>query len=94
MKKYTIYLGPVILGVGCLVTFLLIGSYVDETGILIEPFFLIPIGFFGFIMGSVFGLGRSLWALKKAPRLKIDKAMFAFFFVCILLVSFHVVSIP
>jgi hypothetical protein len=39
------------LGLGCLVLFAVIGSHVDENGILREPFFLLPLGYLLMLAG-------------------------------------------
>lgn len=44
---------PFILGAVCLILYSVIGSYVDLDGMLIEPFFLIPIGFFWIVVGGL-----------------------------------------
>lgn len=43
-KKYLIAIIPFILGIACFIIYSIIGSHVDTDGMLIEPFFLIPIG--------------------------------------------------
>lgn len=45
MKKYILSLIPFILGVGCLVSFNMIESKVAADGTLVEPFYLLPIGY-------------------------------------------------
>ena len=45
MKKYLLNLIPFIITIGCVVTFNIIGSEVAPDGTLVEPFFLIPIGY-------------------------------------------------
>ncbi|WP_439743133.1 DUF3955 domain-containing protein [Bacillus pseudomycoides] len=45
MKKYILSLIPFILGIGCLVSFNTIGSKVAADGTLVEPFYLLPIGY-------------------------------------------------
>jgi hypothetical protein len=45
MKKYFIAFIPVIVGIICWVAYSIIGSEVAPDGTLLEPFFLIPIGF-------------------------------------------------
>jgi TRAP-type C4-dicarboxylate transport system permease small subunit len=59
MKKY-LYLLPFLLGIACFILFTIIGSYVDQDGTLIEPFFLIPIGYLWVFIGLVFILFRYL----------------------------------
>jgi hypothetical protein len=53
MKKYSIIL-PFIFGIGCFIAYTFIGSYVDQDGLLQEPFFLIPIGFLFIFFGIIF----------------------------------------
>ncbi|MFJ8530210.1 DUF3955 domain-containing protein [Bacillus sp. NPDC094106] len=45
MKKYILSLIPFILGIGCLVSFNTIGSKVAADGTLVEPFYLLPMGY-------------------------------------------------
>jgi len=50
MKKYCLSLLSLILAVGCMVAYNIIGAKVSPDGILVEPFFLMPIScIFGFI---------------------------------------------
>jgi len=46
IKKYRWALVFLSLGILCSLSYNLIGSSIDESGFLIEPFFLIPIGWF------------------------------------------------
>ncbi len=43
----------IMLGLSCLLAFFLVGSEVDENGILREPFILLPIGGFLSIIGTL-----------------------------------------
>lgn len=57
-----------ILAIGCAVAFSIIGSHVDENGILHEPFALIPIGYLLAFLGLIFGIiaiARSILRRKK-----------------------------
>lgn len=45
LKKYLVAILSFFIGVGCFVTYSIIGSYVAEDGMLVEPFFLIPVGY-------------------------------------------------
>ncbi|MGF9964787.1 DUF3955 domain-containing protein [Bacillus rhizoplanae] len=45
MKKYILALIPFILGIGCIVSFNIIGSTVASDGTLVEPFYLLPMGY-------------------------------------------------
>ncbi|MFC6176626.1 DUF3955 domain-containing protein [Companilactobacillus huachuanensis] len=44
-----------LLGVGCFALFSMIGSTVDSNGILHEPFFLVPFGYFFLLIGIISG---------------------------------------
>ncbi len=57
-------------GIGCFIALTLIGSYVDEQGILHEPFALIPIGYLLSIMGI---LGTLLRVTLEAWRAHTSK---------------------
>ncbi|MCK8058532.1 MULTISPECIES: DUF3955 domain-containing protein [unclassified Fusibacter] len=53
MKKYHVSLLALVLAASCIIMFNLIGSSVNEEGILIEPFFLIPIGYICLLIAVV-----------------------------------------
>lgn len=59
----------IITGIGCILAFNLIGSTVDESGMVQEPFFLIPLGIITFLMGIVVGV------LALVSRIKDKKKM-------------------
>lgn len=42
-----------LIGIFCFVAYAIKGSYIATDGLLVEPFFLIPIGWFFIIMGSI-----------------------------------------
>ncbi|WP_415720631.1 DUF3955 domain-containing protein [Photobacterium ganghwense] len=52
LKKYWLSLTFLILGLGCLVGYNMIGAYVAESGQLVEPFGLIPL-FWLFLLLSI-----------------------------------------
>jgi len=56
MKKKLIVLTPLLISIGCLLTFSLIGSRISEDGTLVEPFFLIPVGWFFFAIALISSL--------------------------------------
>ena len=56
MGKYWIPLFLFLLGLACHVAFGIIGSHVAPDGTLIEPFFLLPIGYLLCALGIVTGL--------------------------------------
>ncbi|GGE80270.1 DUF3955 domain-containing protein [Priestia taiwanensis] len=46
MKKKYLFIGiPLLLTIACMISFQLIGSEVAPDGTLVEPFFLLPIGY-------------------------------------------------
>lgn len=53
MKKYILSLISFLIGVGCFVGYSIIGSEVAADGTLVEPFFLIPIGYLFIFVGIV-----------------------------------------
>lgn len=69
MKKYTLPLLPIFLGVLSFLTFNLIGSRVAADGTLQEPFFLIPIGFMFIFMGIIWTGFRLI--MNKKQRIEI-----------------------
>jgi hypothetical protein len=54
MKRVAIAL--ILSGLACVVAFEVIGSSVNEDGILVEPFFLIPIAWLLFLTGGVLAI--------------------------------------
>ncbi|AIK37186.1 DUF3955 domain-containing protein [Bacillus pseudomycoides] len=55
MKKYILPLIPFILGIGSLVSYNTIGSKVASDGTLVEPFYLLPMGY-AFLAISIISL--------------------------------------
>ncbi|EES48155.1 DUF3955 domain-containing protein [Clostridium botulinum] len=55
MKKYILSMIPFVLAMGCVIAYNIIGSEVAADGTLIEPFFLIPIGYI-FVLVSMVSL--------------------------------------
>ncbi|MDB8792033.1 DUF3955 domain-containing protein [Romboutsia sp. 1001216sp1] len=53
MKKYILNLIPFIISIGCFESFNFIGSEVAPDGTLVEPFFLIPIGYLFLFIGII-----------------------------------------
>jgi len=72
MKKYILALIAFAIGIGCSVAYNVIGSEVAPDGTLIEPFYLIPMGylfiFIGVILVIVFGIGSLIHKSKKANQ--------------------------
>lgn len=54
--KYLPFLMLFIVGIGCLIAHRIIGVEIGSDGILIEPFFLIPIGCLLVVLGIISGL--------------------------------------
>ncbi|MEK4745104.1 MULTISPECIES: DUF3955 domain-containing protein [unclassified Bacillus (in: firmicutes)] len=65
MKKYMLSLLPLIAGIGCLVSFNMMGSKVAADGTIVEPFYLLPMGYSLLAIG-VIGLGVNV--IKKVTR--------------------------
>jgi len=53
MKKYIVAILLILGGFTCFFTYMLIGSYIDEGGVLVEPFFLIPLGYVLLLSGLI-----------------------------------------
>jgi hypothetical protein len=51
--------------IACVIAYRDIGAYVDENGFLIEPFFLIPMGY---LLGFLGLTGLTLWVLGRLLR--------------------------
>tara|TARA_B100001287_G_scaffold155990_1_gene131250 strand:- start:125 stop:322 length:198 start_codon:yes stop_codon:yes gene_type:complete len=51
--KFKIATSFLVIGVLCFLLFYLIGSEVDDSGYLHEPFFLLPIGFISIIISMI-----------------------------------------
>lgn len=72
MKKYLISTILILIGLACLVSFNIIGSEVSRDGTLVEPFFLIPLGFLSLILGILVNLALSIKSTISSPS-KADK---------------------
>lgn len=75
MKKYLISAILVLIGIACFISYNIIGSEVAADGTLIEPFFLIPIGFLAIFLSISSSLMLSIWAMMHNPK-KCDKIVF------------------
>lgn len=53
IKKYGVPLVGLCFGLFCLVRYQMIGSYVAADGLLVEPFYLIPLGYLGLMTAVV-----------------------------------------
>lgn len=65
MKKYVLTLICLLVGAGCLIAFNIIGTKVLPDGRLIEPFFLLLIGYLLIFIGMIIGIVTFLRSLKK-----------------------------
>ncbi|SIQ55797.1 DUF3955 domain-containing protein [Paenibacillus macquariensis] len=68
MKKNILALMSIIIGIGCFVTYSIIGSEVAPDGTLKEPFFLIPIGYLFLAIGIILGLAVSIASFFRKPQ--------------------------
>jgi hypothetical protein len=64
-KSWLIAIVPLLVGAGCLISFNLIGSEVAPDGTLIEPFWMLPVGYLFVAIGLVAGLTMLLRRLLK-----------------------------
>jgi len=65
MRQYSIIGIPFLIGFGCIIAYNLIGSYVREDGLLIEPFALIPIAWLMFSISFCAGIFFAIRTLFK-----------------------------
>lgn len=56
MKKYLVSLISIFISIVCIITYDIIGSEVLADGTLVEPFFLIPLGWLFLIIGIISGI--------------------------------------
>ncbi|MEG1004558.1 MAG: DUF3955 domain-containing protein [Clostridium sp.] len=71
MKKNILNLIPFMITIGCIIAFNIIGSKVLSDGTLVEPFYLIPIGYLFFFIGII-GLCIRMFFSFKNKRTKIE----------------------
>lgn len=65
MKKYFASLSLIFAGIACFTAYTIIGAKVAPDGILIEPFYLIPMGELFIVLGLFSALGIFTWQLLK-----------------------------
>lgn len=65
MKKYSLALMLFIMGIGCAVAYKIIGSEVAADGTLVEPFFLIPLGYLFMALGIIVSIVSCFRKTKK-----------------------------
>lgn len=68
MKKNLLTLISFIIGFGCFASFSIIGSEVAPDGTLIEPFFLIPIGYLFIAIGIITSIISFFYKHKKSDK--------------------------
>ncbi len=56
MKKYLVSLISIFISIICIISYNIIGSEVLADGTLVEPFFLIPLGWLFFAIGIISGI--------------------------------------
>ena len=52
-KRYLIAIIPFVLGIGCFITYNVIGAEITADGTLVEPFVLLPLGWGLIVVGIV-----------------------------------------
>jgi|LGOV01.1.fsa_nt_gb thiol:disulfide interchange protein len=71
MKKYSVSIVLLLIGVGCGLAYNMIGSEIAADGRLVEPFFLIPFSYFFIVLGLLSFIIIGMIALiKKHKQLK------------------------
>lgn len=65
MKRYLFSLISFIIGIGCMLAFNIIGSEIAPDGMLVEPFFLIPMGFLFVFIGVISSIITTLFFKSK-----------------------------
>ena len=87
-RKYYFAIIPCILGVGCFITFSVIGSEIAPDGTLIESFGFIPVGFLLIAVALIASVIISTVAIFHNP-LKFDKWVFGLSWGFIILISLY-----
>ena len=67
-----ISVGLMVVAIGCMVAFSLIGSTVDENGMVHEPFFLIPTGIITFLISSIIGIIGLVFRFKENKQASVN----------------------
>ncbi|MFD2115882.1 DUF3955 domain-containing protein [Paenibacillus yanchengensis] len=67
-KKYMFAITPIMLGLVCFISKAAVGSYVADDGTLVEPFFLLPIGFLLLFSGIIATLFVAISSLRKRNK--------------------------
>ena len=69
INKKIINIIPFILWASCLITYNIKGSYVDSNGILIEPFYLIPMSYLFLLIGIIISIVNLIKFSRKKKQL-------------------------
>lgn len=67
MKKYLFAAVPFLLWIGCIYAYNAVGSHIAPDGTLVEPFFLIPLGYLFFALGIICTTVTALRFLVRKP---------------------------
>lgn len=67
MKKSLFAAVPFLLWIGCICAYNAVGSHIAPDGTLVEPFFLIPLGYLFFTLGVICITVAALRALVRKP---------------------------
>ena len=68
MKKYLVSLISIFISIVCIISYNIIGSEVLADGTLVEPFFLIPLGWLFFAIGIITGIIAFIISYTRKPK--------------------------
>ena len=68
MKKYLVSLISIFISIVCIISYNIIGSEVLADGTLVEPFFLIPLGWLFFAIGIITGITAFIVSCARKPK--------------------------
>lgn len=68
MKKYLVSLISIFISMVCIISYNIIGSEVLADGTLVEPFFLIPLGWLFFAIGIIAGIIAFIISYTRKPK--------------------------
>ncbi|WP_346887657.1 DUF3955 domain-containing protein [Clostridium sp. UBA1056] len=68
MKKYLVSLISIFISIICIISYNIIGSEVLADGTLVEPFFLIPLGWLFFAIGIIAGIAAFIISCARKPK--------------------------
>lgn len=67
MKKCLFSAVPFLLWIGCICAYNAIGAHIAPDGTLVEPFFLIPLGYLFFALGIIYSTVTAVKSLVRKP---------------------------